>query len=237
MQIRVLVCGDDPRFVCRLVDFIHNQPSCAGWQPEGCASPENLTEEFLRRFHIILLDMDMHARGGIRIAQAISKFRLGTVLIFLAMSTDYLAQSYSLHAFRYLLKQDIETLLPDYLTAAEQKLYAQSSGMKFILHGEPHFIKFQQILYLESHQRIVYLHCTEGSAFDCDFLYARMEEMERRLAPFGFVRIHRSYIVNIRHLQRLHFRKAILAGGTALPVSRKRYSDTVSLLMDQSIIQ
>jgi two-component system LytT family response regulator len=53
-------------------------------------------------------------------------------------------------------------------------------------------------------------------------------DLEERLDPSRFVRIHRSYLLNVDRLRRLELyakdsRVAILADGTRLPVSRSGY--------------
>ena len=63
----------------------------------------------------------------------------------------------------------------------------------------------------------------------------RLNELERLLDPARFIRVHRSYIVNVERLARLelrakHSRVAILADGTELPVSRAGYTRLKPLL-------
>jgi len=60
-------------------------------------------------------------------------------------------------------------------------------------------------------------------------------ELERRLDPRRFVRIHRSYLLNIERLARVELyakdsRIAILSDGTKLPVSRSGYQRLQGLL-------
>jgi len=62
-----------------------------------------------------------------------------------------------------------------------------------------------------------------------------MAEIEAVLDPARFVRIHRSYILNIERLTRVEpygkdSRVAILADGTRLPVSRAGYARLNDLL-------
>ena len=47
--------------------------------------------------------------------------------------------------------------------------------------------------------------------------------MEERLAESGFVRVHKSYLVNMAHIRRMSYAEVLLDDGTALPVSQRKY--------------
>ena len=55
--------------------------------------------------------------------------------------------------------------------------------------------------------------------------YATMEEMENELAPAGFLRIQKSYLVNMRYIMKLNYNQVLLIDGTILPVSQKRFAE------------
>jgi two-component system LytT family response regulator len=52
------------------------------------------------------------------------------------------------------------------------------------------------------------------------FASESMKDLERRLAPCGFVRIHKSHFVNIRYLRAISGTEATLEGGVTLPIGR-----------------
>ena len=68
-------------------------------------------------------------------------------------------------------------------------------------------------------------------------LRASLNELEGRLARHDFVRIHRSALINLRHVQRLSRSRGgrasiVLSDGKALAVSRARYSDLLDRLRE-----
>ena len=115
MQIRVLVCDDDKKFVQdmveRLKELTADRPICI----TGCSAPEKLTDQFLSDFQIMFLDIDMGNYNGLEIARRVRKLRLDTVLIFVTHYMEYSPEGYEVKAFRYLLKSNIEEKLPRYL--------------------------------------------------------------------------------------------------------------------------
>ena len=53
----------------------------------------------------------------------------------------------------------------------------------------------------------------------------KIQDLEHQLEPKGFLRIHKSYLVNMRHLKKFQCREAVLSNGTVLRVGEKTYAD------------
>ena len=45
------------------------------------------------------------------------------------------------------------------------------------------------------------------------------------MEPFGFIRIHKGYLVNYRYIQRIAYDHVILRDGTSLPVGRSKVTE------------
>ncbi len=54
-------------------------------------------------------------------------------------------------------------------------------------------------------------------------LYEKLDEVEKRLGSHHFLRIHKSYLVNMKHLCRISNYTAYLDTGEELPVPRLRF--------------
>ena len=123
----------------------------------------------------------------------------------------------------YKLKSELEEKLPGYYQKALEELQHSADEMTFNANGEQFRIKYQDILYMESRQRVMRLF-TLTDTRSRGYFYASMEDTEKQLAPVGFLRVQRSYLVNMAHIQKLNYDKVILTDGTELPVSQKIYS-------------
>lgn len=80
------------------------------------------------------------------------------------------------------------------------------------------------ILYLESEKHTVHIHMLCGN-FDQYSCYSSLQSFEKKLHPLGFLRIQKSYLVNMRHIKKLQCSEVILENGLTLPVSGKNYSE------------
>lgn len=95
--------------------------------------------------------------------------------------------------------------------------------LRFSVNAEPYRVAYKDILYLESQQRIVVLH-TENPLQGGDRFYGKLEDLENELKPDGFLRIQKSYLVNMSHIKKLNYDKVALSNGEELPVSQRRYA-------------
>ena len=228
MQIRVLVCDDDKKFVQdmveRLKELTADRPICI----TGCSTPEKLTDQFLSDFQIMFLDIDMGNYNGLEIARRVRKLHLDTVLIFVTHYMEYSPEGYEVKAFRYLLKANIEEKLPRYLNEAIREAQSHADRLLFAVNGQPCAIKYDDILYLESSKRLIYLHLIDEQKENKCF-YAVMAELEEQLALAGFLRVHKSYLVNMRYIEKLNYNGVVLVNKEELPISQKRYSEIKAL--------
>ncbi|NFV78848.1 LytTR family DNA-binding domain-containing protein [Magnetospirillum aberrantis] len=83
-------------------------------------------------------------------------------------------------------------------------------------------IDVASVMYLEAEGHYTRVHTADGQRF-CQLSFA---ELVRRLDPAGFLRVHRSYIVNLRHAEAIergdgHW-AIIMTGRARVPVSRAR---------------
>lgn len=226
MRINILVCDDDVSFVERLSKLLYLQPLPSGISINvtKTSNPTDLSDHQLTRFQIMFLDIDMGERSGMDIARRVRKLHFKTILIFVTNYPQFSLEGYEVQAFRYLLKRDLEQKLPAYYQAALAELPKDSCALHFSINGESYHVAYSNILYLESRQRIIYLHTLEPGRSG-DHFYSTMEKMAEELLPYGFLRIQKSFLVNMAHIQKLNYDKVRLDNGEELPVSQKRYAE------------
>lgn len=224
-RIKALVCDDDAAFCQKIADLVRrNQPEDgSNVAVTICCDPAALTDKDLGKFDIAFLDIDMGAYSGLELARHIRGLNLDTILIFVTNYVQYSLEGYEVQAFRYLLKSELEEKLPGYYQKALEELQHSADEMTFNANGEQLRIKYQDILYMESRQRVMRLF-TLTDTRSRGYFYASMEDTEKQLAPVGFLRVQRSYLVNMAHIQKLNYDRVILTDGTELPVSQKMYS-------------
>lgn len=226
MPVKVLVCDDDAAFVQRMVKLIQAQPvkGGVGVQVVAVHDPATISDQLLAEFDVMFLDVDMGSYSGIAIAQRVRALELDAVLVFVTNYVEYSLVGYEVKAFRYLLKQDLEEKFPAYYQEALAEVQRKTGTFSFLIGREKYQVKYNSILYLESRQRTIYLHLLPPDKSQ-DYFYATMEEMEQKLRSAGFLRVHKSFLVNMKYIEKLKYDKVLLHGGESLPVSQRRFSE------------
>lgn len=230
--IRVIICDDDEIFLEKLRKAIDSvlQGMNVIAKIHTYSRMEDIGQPILASCDIAFLDIDFaHTRyNGLDIARKLRSERKDAIIIFVTNFIEYAPEGYEVQAFRYVLKLDVESKLKDYLQQAITQLQTVCETLKIKVNGEIIDIPLKSILYIESQLRQVLIHVQRDSSgktikkYSC---YASLAEMEKQLEPQGFLRIQKSYLVNMTHLQRFQCREAMLDNGTILPVSEKNYAE------------
>ncbi len=229
-MIHVLICDDDARFAARLKTALDalfaSRKTEARIGVFGAA--EEIGGETLSLCDIAFLDVDFAGKeyNGLDIARRIRALRGDTVIVFVTNYVEYAPEGYELRAFRYLLKDEIERKLPDCLAQALVQLKTEKSDIKILSEGETVSLPLRDLLYVESMGHTLIYHmrfrgCTPDRQFSC---YGTLGKAEEELAPRGFLRVQKSYLVNMAHIRRLSSTEALLSDGRTLPVSAKNYA-------------
>ena len=133
--------------------------------------------------------------------------------------------TYEVQAFRYLLKSEVPRKLEKYLLEGISHLQERKETIHIRLSRETITLLLQQILYIESQKHAAIIFVQEDSGEIRQYrLFASLSSLEDQLSSCGFLRIQKSYLVNMRRIQRLRCDEATLDNGMLLSVSEKNYS-------------
>lgn len=225
MKINILLCDDDKDFLQRLTEVVTSQPLPPGISAcvTKSAHSSAITDRQLSQYQIMFLDIDMDERSGMDIARRVRELHLDTIIIFVTNYPEFSMEGYEVRAFRYLLKQELEQKLPNYFRDALAELPRDDKVLRFSANAESFNIPYKDILYLESNQRVIYLYTVKPMQAP-DRFYGKMEDLAAELEGDGFLRIQKSYLVNMAYIKKFNYDRVILLDGKELSVSQKRYS-------------
>jgi DNA-binding LytR/AlgR family response regulator len=181
-------------------------------------------------FDFLLLDVMMPLVNGMEIAHEVREFDEDIKLAFLTSSPEFAVESYSVEAFGYLLKPATE----DNLFPLLDKFYRLSQkpeiGLIVKLQNGVAKLPFSKIAYVEVLNRMLFFHLTDGSIKK---LIASLSEYEDTLLQRPeFIKVHRSYIVNLWQIQELRPTDIQTYSGDIVPVSRRLYAQVRTAYMD-----
>jgi len=194
---------------------------------------------------LVFLDIQMPKLDGFEVLDLIGSDR---VVIFVTAYDQYALRAFEVAAVDYLLKPFGAERFEAALTRARQRIgqhqtvpadlstAARAPGQhadRIVLRdgSDVHIIPISKLDYAEAQDDYVAL-ASEGKK---RLKQQTISSLEQSLDPARFLRIHRSYILNIDRLKKLEpygkdTHVAILTDGTRLPVSRSGYSRLRSIL-------
>lgn len=172
-----------------------------------------------REFQIIFLDIQMKDMSGMDTARVLRKRNYDGHLIFVTVLNECVYDAFEVQAFDYLVKpledsrfnRSMERLLSSLQTPSSTRLLIQRGN-------ECRIISFHQIIYCEVINRKIYIHMYNNEIID---YYDKIEQLETKLDQ-RFFRCHRSYLVNLKYIQRYDKNILFLTTGEQIPVSRLR---------------
>ena len=188
------------------------------------------------KFTLYLLDVMMPGMDGLMAAREIRSFDDAAEIIFLTSSPDFAYESYGVRALDYLLKPiQTEMLFPLLDRLSLQKQNPQE-GLTLKCGSMLIRVLFSQLTYVEVNGKHLYFNLTDGSVRE---VFGTLKEYEALLlARAEFMRVHRSYIVNMYQVAELSPTGIRTFSGKNLPVSRLLYpqlqKDYLNLLFSES---
>ena len=183
-----------------------------------------------RRFDALFLDVQMPQVTGLELARVLRRLDEPPAIVFVSAHERGAAEAFSLRAVDYMLKPVTRERLDDALARIPRAQVPATPGndlqvlaVEDIRGDGTRLLPVRRVLYVEAdgdYVRVV----TDRARY---VARARLSELEDRLEPFGFVKIHRSYLANLRWasaVRRHHNGTAtlVVAGGAEIPVARRQ---------------
>jgi two-component system LytT family response regulator len=249
--LRVVIVDDEPLARAVVREYLRSHPGVeivaeCGNGFDAVRAASELSPD------LMFLDVQMPKLDGFEVLELLGRM---VPVIFTTAYDKYALRAFEVHAVDYLLKPFSEERFAEALTRARTRLLARDGPPEateveisaLIAQARPrqtplervlirdgaqvHVLPVERIDYVEAQDDYVSFRA-EGRSYLKD---QTMAAVEGSLDPARFVRIHRSYVLNIERLARVELyakdsRIAILRDGTKLPVSRAGYARLSKLL-------
>ena len=226
-MLQIAICDDEIKELertCVMVERYREQKPELDISLRKFASSYDLLEaiDARGRFDVYLLDILMPNINGIEAGAAIRQKDGAAVLVYLTSSPDFALDSYQVEAQGYLLKPFSEQALFQILNKVVERLEAEDAK-RLQVHTEKGIetIPFCRLSYVETYNRRLYCHLTDGNTVESLTLRSRFDEMIKPLYSDGrFVQTTASFIVNMQHIRSVVKKGVVMADGTEVPISR-----------------
>ncbi len=219
MPYRVAIVDDSP------TDGAYSQRILESWaqsrQVELHTECFATGERFLFRYgqdrawDILLLDIEMGGMDGVSLARAIREENERVQIVFITGFPDFMAEGYDVSALHYLMKPVAQEKLFTVLDKACSNLKISEKQLAISFDRQTDLVPLSKITYVEAQKQYVLIH-TDAREYR---MKATLADTAKELDEY-FFQCQRSFIVNLRHVLRIHNDSVVLKNGAEVPISR-----------------
>ena len=182
--------------------------------------------DYIKQYNIIFLDINMDDVDGIVTAQKIREYSSEIYIVFVTAYINYSLEGYKVEAIRYLLKNNtnLEASISECMDAILHKMNLVVKKKKFKFNEGEKEINIDNILYIESKLHKLQFYIMEDKIKIYN-LYGTLNELENELKDFHFIRIHQSYLTNLKYIRSVKCYKVLLCNNQELLIPKARYKN------------
>jgi two-component system LytT family response regulator len=248
MAIRTVIVDDEPLARRRLLSFLNadSEIEIAGECGDGRTALDVISAQ---KPALLFLDIQMPEMDGFSVLQSL-KLSPMPLVIFVTAFDHYAVKAFEAHALDYLLKPFSRQRFGDALLRAKdhlrqrqgaayegklaemmQQLAARRNSLPLRTRGRLVFVPMQEIDWLEADANYVRVHAGQ----ETHIVREKIGDLEAKLDPQVFLRVHRSFIVNVDRIRELvpcdgSGYIVVLRGGKEVPCGRTYHPNLHRLL-------
>jgi DNA-binding LytR/AlgR family response regulator len=200
-------------------------------------------------YHALFIDVRMPDLDGVELARILRRFASPPAIVFVSAYEDAAVQAFELRALDYLVKPVSRRRLDEAVeriaavsSVEVHELAAAGAGGRSLLPADPdedeivpvdslaagttRLVGRSSILYLSANGDYVRVVTADGRYL----MRGSLADIARRWEPFGFVRVHRQYVVNLRRATEIRPQlngtaTLVFPGGKEVPIARREVAE------------
>lgn len=217
--MKIVICDDMQEdldlistYIMKCANDLNIEIECNSYM-DGKDLLNNINDEL----DVVFLDIDMPKPNGIDIANTLNEKFPELNIVFITNHSNLVFDVIKFRPLGFVRKNKIEDEMKQALIRVQNEIYNNSVVFQNLM-----VIKMNDILYMESKGHNIEIHTKEK----VQTVRATMSEYEQKLKPYGFVRIHKGFIVNMKFICRINGRIVKLDNGIEL-ISGGNYNKNV----------
>ncbi len=219
MIVSIAICDEKIKEAQKLRSFIQKklEEKRIRFRIERFVTAEELWEAFSGKeiYQLVFLSESICKYGTLKATEKMWKSREDIFFIFLINREGFEVTDFEAvplwYLFRPIKQEKVEKSMDFFI-----KRYC-SIPLAFDTPEGTFLISSAEILYFEIFDKTIVMHQVNGEMFS---FRGKLYLLEKRLEPYGFLRCHRSFLVNEKHIRKITDKEVVLNGNTELPLGR-----------------
>lgn len=231
-MLKIAICDDDVQELSRISDLLiqYKTEKNAAMKYDAFGAAVELLEAMKRQaYDVLLLDVLMPGMSGITAAHEIRGFDPAVKIVFLTSSPEFAVESYAVNAHYYLLKPGTTDKLFPILDRIFLEKDRTEEALSIVQPSGLIRLPIGRIEFLEVYGKRLMFHFDDGSVKEIRGSISEFED--KLLCKDSFLKVHRSFIINMEYVQSLNARDLTTLAGKTVPVSRLLHSQVKEVYM------
>lgn len=220
------ICDDNATAAQKLKSAIACICAEKDWplEAEVYTSPGAILRADLSKTQVVFLDIDMPQMSGLEAAAQLRAEYPELIIVFVTSYIEYAPEGYRVNAFRYLLKQRMDTELCGVMCDVQKKLAESARTFSIRTKDGIIVLPLNRILYIEGTAgREVLFHTeTERGVISAA---GRLSSYGEELSGKGFLKLQKSFIANMAHIMKICNYHVYMSSGEVLKASESNYKE------------
>jgi DNA-binding LytR/AlgR family response regulator len=231
----LLAVDDERPALDDLMRMLRRSPAVAAVEGAASGAEALLALGEGDEFDGLFLDVRMPGLDGLELARVLRRFERQPAVVFVSAYDDAAVGAFELAALDYLVKPVSRTRIDEAIERVRRaaglgELAAVGAENDVLpvdsLRGGTRLLSRSSILVLQARGDYVRVSSDEGRYI----LRARLSELEERWGQHGFVRVHRSFVVNVRRAVEIRPRLngtavLIMENEVEVPIARRQVAE------------
>lgn len=227
-MLRIAVCDDEKYFLGEMKEILEKYLKEQGlaYEIDSFSSGEKLVAlgTGVIRYNVIFLDIGMDNLDGMTAAREVREISKDVYIVFVTAHASYLLEGYKVDAIRYILKkrESLVESVYECMHAIQEKMNYKVVWKEFDFNEGHRKVSLDHLIYIESelHKLKFYIQEDEVSEYT---LYQTLDVLDEELSENHFVRIHQSFLVNMKCIKKVTRYMVTLNNGIQLNIPKARY--------------
>ena len=230
MRLKIAVCDDDAiqrGYLCEVAAaWAKREKHLLELRQYGRGEDFFFDYSEEKDFDILLLDVEMPGMNGIELAKKVRSESAVVQIIFITGYYEYFGDGFDVSALHYLLKPVDDGKLCPVLDRAVSNLSYRLRSI-WVVCGEGSVkVALSDIIYVEAENVYVAVH-TRAEKYRMRMALGKLAEQ----LDETFFKVHRSFIVNLNHVQGISRGEVTMVNGDKIPLSRGMYGEVHAALI------
>lgn len=225
---RIAICDDELRVLKDIAARIQQITTSIETECElntYTSGTELLDDMSVREFDAVFIDIEMDGKNGIEISKEIVNKDFRCYIIYISNRDDMAADTIRFRPFWFIRKKKMGTELEECV----KKLFSVINDEQVIVceGKEQYQVRVNDIIYFEACGHYINVNTNKGQLQ----MREKMNVLENRCADYGFIRVHKGFLVNVKYIFSINGRGCVLMDKTVIPISRGKIDELNKQMM------